>query len=151
MMASPQLCATWGLLSRQAIAAEATRRTARHYIKRLVAFGEQSSLRHTRGSTGYLIRNALQSAEQRPLHSHPALLRFLRRFGNAMASTRTFFALIIATAFAMAVFILGLYAVAQFLTTARVVHIAQAFVPLVFGGWSLCVLAKHWYCVFKRR
>lgn len=52
--------------------------------------------------------------------------------------------LILGSTIALAVFALGWFAFVQFIATGRLVHLAQSFVPIVFGGWSIWLLAKVW-------
>jgi len=59
--------------------------------------------------------------------------------------------LVIGSAVALGVFGLGGFAFAQFIATGRLVHLAQSFVPVVFGGWAVWVLAKAWYAWFREQ
>ena len=55
----------------------------------------------------------------------------------------------VATALALLVFGLGLYALAQGLLQGRLVFIAESVVPLLLGGWALRLLVLYWVATRK--
>ena len=57
----------------------------------------------------------------------------------------------IASALALLVFVLGLYALVQGILQKRLVFVIESVVPLLLGGWALWVLVRYWIAVLKGR
>ena len=69
--------------------------------------------------------------------------------GNSINTKSAHIKIGIASAVALLVFGLGVYALVQGILQKRLVFVVESVVPIMLGGWALWVLVGYWIAVRK--